>query len=62
MSKRSLSIAEMTAQLQKPGPALRSQRVDKMTAPLAEMGMQVTLDQLRPYDHNPRTERNPPIR
>ena len=59
MSKRSLSIAEMTAQLQKPGPALRSQRVDKMTAPLAEMGMQVTLDQLRPYDHNPRTERNP---
>lgn len=59
MSKRSLTIAEMTAQLKKPGPALRTQRVEKMTAPLAEMGMQVTLDQVRPYDHNPRTERNP---
>ncbi len=54
-----LSTADYMAKLQQPGPALRTQPVDKLSAPLAEMAMQITLDQVRPYDKNPRTERNP---
>lgn len=57
MSK-SLSTADYMAKLQQPGPALRTKQVDKLTAPLAEMAMQITLDQVRPYDRNPRTQRN----
>ena len=57
MSKN-LSTADYMAKLQQPGPALRTKQVDKLTAPLAEMAMQITLDQVRPYDRNPRTLRN----
>lgn len=57
MSKN-LSTADYMAKLQQPGPALRTKQVDKLSAPLAEMAMQITLDQVRPYDRNPRTQRN----
>ncbi|WP_197471102.1 ParB family protein [Azotobacter vinelandii] len=54
-----LSKPDMMEQLQKPGPALNAQRVERLSAPLAEMGMEVTLDQLIPYDKDPRIDRNP---
>lgn len=53
------SVNPLVSELQRPGPRLRSEPVSKLSAPLNEMGIRITLDQLRPYDNNPRTERNP---
>lgn len=53
------SVNPLVSELQRPGPRLRSEPVSKLSAPLNEMGICITLDQLRPYDNNPRTERNP---
>lgn len=59
MSKR-LDANQMTAALKTPGPKRAAgSRVDKLTAPVHEMGVEVTLDQVRAYDRNPRTQRNP---
>ncbi|WP_392560384.1 ParB family protein [Orbus mooreae] len=33
--------------------------VDKLSDPIVDTPMSVTLEQLKPYDHNPRTTRNP---
>ncbi|MFG6179617.1 ParB family protein, partial [Halomonas sp. THAF12] len=58
MSKR-LDANQMTAALKTPGPKRAAgSRVDKFTPPVQEMGIEVTLDQVRAYDRNPRTQRN----
>lgn len=59
MSKLSVTPDQITAKLNQPGPALRSQPTDRLPAPTTEQAMSLTLDQLRPYDRNPRTHRNP---
>lgn len=59
MSKRHPTQEQMMEALTKPGPQLNSQRVKEAAPPSQEFGMQVTLNQLRPYDRNPRTLRNP---
>ncbi|RCV86892.1 ParB family protein [Billgrantia montanilacus] len=60
MSKRRHpSQEELMKKLKTPGPALQSEPVETVGPPLAEQGIEVTLDKLRPYDRNPRTLRNP---
>lgn len=59
MSKKHLSQEEMLQKLQVAGPSLKSPQVQRLGAPLREMGIEVTLDDVRPYDRNPRSERNP---
>ncbi|KAA0015142.1 hypothetical protein F0A16_21450 [Salinicola corii] len=59
MSKNTVTPEEITAKLKQPGPALNSKPADRLPAPTVEMSMTLTLDQLRPYDRNPRTQRNP---
>lgn len=59
MSKNTVTADTITAKLNQPGPALNTQRTDRLPAPTTEMSMSLTLDQLRPYDHNPRTQHNP---
>lgn len=59
MSKKTVTAEEITSKLSKPGPTLSTQRTDRLPAPTTEMAMSLTLDQLRPYDHNPRTQHNP---
>ncbi|EPC00563.1 hypothetical protein L861_06395 [Litchfieldella anticariensis FP35 = DSM 16096] len=56
---RLLAKDELTKKLLQPGPRLNTPRVDSLSAPNEEMGMSVTLDRIRPYDRNPRTQRNP---
>ncbi|CAO1665232.1 ParB family protein [Salinicola sp. NYA28a] len=59
MSKPSVTPDQITAKLNQPGPTLRSQPTDRLPAPTREQAMSLTLDQLRPYDRNPRTHHNP---
>lgn len=59
MSKPSVTPDQITAKLNQPGPTLRSQPTDRLPAPTREQAMSLTLDQLRPYDRNPRTQHNP---
>jgi ParB family protein of integrating conjugative element (PFGI_1 class) len=59
MSKSSVTPDQITAKLNQPGPALRSQPIDRLPAPTREQAMSLTLDQLRSYDRNPRTQHNP---
>ncbi|MCC5902684.1 MAG: ParB N-terminal domain-containing protein [Halomonas sp.] len=59
MSKKHMSQSEILQKLQQPGPKLKSQPVKSLGAPLREMGIEVTLDDVRPYDRNPRRQRNP---
>lgn len=59
MSKKHMSQSEILQKLQQPGPTLKSQPVKSLGAPLREMGIEVTLDDVRPYDRNPRSQRNP---
>ncbi|MEC8917625.1 MAG: ParB family protein [Pseudomonadota bacterium] len=59
MSKSSVTPDQITAKLNQPGPALRSQPADRLPAPTREQAMSLTLDQLRSYDRNPRTQHNP---
>ncbi|WP_425914627.1 ParB family protein [Pseudomonas sp. GWSMS-1] len=41
------------------GPCPQVQAVDRLSDPLTDTPMRVTLEQLRPYEHNPRFIRNP---
>lgn len=52
---------DMLAQLTKPAPQSKLSKSGPVmpAAPLGEMAVQVTLDQVRPYDRNPRTQQNP---
>ncbi len=59
MSKKHPSQEELMKKLKTPGPSLQTQPVKKVGPPLAEQGIVVELDELRPYDRNPRTLRNP---
>ena len=59
MSKNSVTPEQITAKLIQPGPTLNTQPADRLPAPATEMSMSLTLDQLRPYDRNPRTQHNP---
>ncbi|WP_110648736.1 ParB family protein [Salinicola peritrichatus] len=59
MSKTTVTPDEITAKLKQPGPKLNSKPTDRLPAPSMEMSMTLTLEQLRPYDRNPRTQRNP---
>ena len=59
MSKLSVTPDQITAKLNQPGPVLRSQPADRLPAPTTEQAISLTLDQLRPYDRNPRTHQNP---
>lgn len=59
MSKKHPTQEQMMEALTKPGPQLNTDRVKEAAPPSQEFGMQVTLNQLRPYDRNPRTLRNP---
>ncbi|REC93403.1 ParB family protein [Kushneria indalinina] len=59
MSRKTDNSNSITAKLSQPGPALNTQRADRLPAPTTEQSMSLTLDQLRPYDRNPRTHQNP---
>ncbi|WP_434986956.1 ParB family protein [Vreelandella zhaodongensis] len=59
MSKKHLSQDELMQKLTTPGPTLKTPQVKRLSAPMQEMGIEVTLDDVRPYDRNPRSERNP---
>lgn len=49
---------QLSAKLNTPGPELKSQPTNRLPAPTSEQPMSLTLDQLRPYDRNPRTHEN----
>src|SRR5690554_1374036 len=59
MSKKHMTQEDIINKLKQPGPKLRSQTVQSLGAPLREMGIEITLDDVRPYDRNPRSTRNP---
>ncbi|QDF96972.1 hypothetical protein CJ010_10765 [Azoarcus sp. DD4] len=54
-----LTPQDMAGKLLAEGFARTSQDAAALTDPIADTPMVVTLDQLRPYDHNPRVTRNP---
>lgn len=58
MKKTSVSSDQIAAKLNIPGPELKSQPANRLPAPTSEQPMTLTLDQLRPYDRNPRTHEN----
>lgn len=59
MSKNSVTPDQITAKLVQPGPKLATKPADRLPAPTKEMSVSLRLDQLRPYDRNPRTQHNP---
>ncbi|MCE8014097.1 ParB family protein [Billgrantia desiderata] len=59
MSKKALSRDQLKERLTAAAPQHRQAQVRELGPPLREQGMELTLDQLRSYEHNPRTERNP---
>jgi len=54
-----LTPQDMAAKLLTTGFERSSPSVTKLSDPIADTPMVVTLDQLRPYDHDPRVTRNP---
>ncbi|MGJ8518322.1 ParB family protein [Carnimonas bestiolae] len=59
MSKnKRMSQQDLTRALQVKGPE-PARPIERLSAPTTEMSLSLTLDQLRPYDGNPRTLRNP---
>ena len=54
MTPRDMADKLLAAGFQRTGPAATA-----LSDPLADTPMTVTLDQLRPYDHDPRVKRNP---
>jgi len=50
---------QLRERLMQPGPKRQGQPVDAVTPPDQEMAVWVTLDMLKPYEHNPRQVRNP---
>lgn len=60
MSKhKTITADQISAKLNQPGPTLNIQRAERLPAPTTAQPMTLTLDQLRPYDRNPRTQGNP---
>lgn len=59
MSKTAITPDQIAAKLTQPGPKLSTKPAERLPAPTTEQAMTLTLDQLRPYDRNPRTQRNP---
>lgn len=59
MSKTAITPDQIAAKLTQPGPKLSTKPADRLPAPTTEQAMTLTLDQLRPYDRNPRTQQNP---
>lgn len=54
MTPRDMADKLLTAGFQRTGPAATA-----LSDPIADTPMVVTLDQLRPYEHDPRVKRNP---
>ncbi|WP_163559736.1 ParB family protein [Halomonas sp. NO4] len=50
---------QLRDRLTQPGPRRQGQPVDAVTPPDQEMAVWVTLDMLKPYEHNPRQVQNP---
>jgi ParB family protein of integrating conjugative element (PFGI_1 class) len=50
---------QLRDRLTQPGPRRQGQPVDVVTPPDQEMAVWVTLDMLKPYEHNPRQVQNP---
>lgn len=50
---------QLRERLMQPGPKRQGQPVDAVTPPDQEMAVWVTLDMLKPYEHNPRQVKNP---
>nr|WP_298411620.1 ParB family protein [uncultured Halomonas sp.] len=59
MSRNIITPDQIAAKLNQPGPALNTRPIERLPAPTTEQSMSLTLDQLRPYDRNPRTQHNP---
>ena len=61
MTKRKSHITQnsITKKLTQPGPRMESKKSDSLPAPDIAMSISLTLDQLRSYDRNPRTQANP---
>jgi ParB family protein of integrating conjugative element (PFGI_1 class) len=55
---KKLSLEAITEKLHQ-APFPRGPQLDRLSDPIIETPMQVTLEQLRPYEHNPRFIRNP---
>lgn len=53
------SDQQLRERLMQPSPKRQGQPVDAMTPPDQEMAVWVTLDMLKPYEHNPRQVQNP---
>ena len=58
MAKRATD-EEIRNRLQVPGPRRNGPQVTELTPPNEEMPIFITLDQLKPYENNPRKVRNP---
>ncbi|TDB02092.1 ParB family protein [Halomonas marinisediminis] len=50
---------QLRERLMQPGPRRQGQPVEAVTPPDQEMAVWVTLDMLKPYEHNPRQVQNP---
>lgn len=50
---------QLRERLMQPGPRRQGKPVDTVTPPDQEMAVWVTLDMLKPYEHNPRQVQNP---
>lgn len=59
MTKHTVTTEDITSKLLQPGPKLNMNPVQRLPAPATAMSISLTLDQLRPYDRNPRTQVNP---
>lgn len=60
MSKtNTISKDQLISKMSQPGPMLNSKPIDRLPAPTTEQPITLNLEQLRPYDRNPRTQRNP---
>lgn len=55
---KNLTVDAITEKLL-PGKRLQAEKTAQLSDPVADTPMYITLEQLRPYDHNPRVVRNP---
>ncbi|MCQ9422298.1 ParB family protein [Pseudomonas sp. LJDD11] len=59
MSSKAMSAEDVKGKLLQGAFQHKGSAVSQLSDPIADTPMVVTLDQLRPYDHNPRLNRNP---
>lgn len=59
MSSKAMSAEDVKGKLLQGAFLHKGSAVSQLSDPIADTPMVVTLDQLRPYDHNPRLNRNP---